>query len=49
MPPNPTIERTVIVKYRASTRVSDWVKLEAENRSITPAEPWTVISRPGGA
>ena len=35
MSPNPTVENTVTVKYKASVRVSGWVKLAAEARSIT--------------
>ena len=35
MSPNPTVEKTVTVKYKASVRVSGWVKLAAEARSIT--------------
>jgi hypothetical protein len=34
MSPNPTVVKTVTLKYRASVRVSDWVKFAAEARSI---------------
>ena len=32
--PKPTVEKTVTVKYKASVRVSGWVKAAAEDRSI---------------
>src|SRR5690349_20609187 len=32
---NPTVEKTVTAKYRASVRVSGWVKLAADARCIT--------------
>ena len=35
MSPKPTVEKTVTVKYKASARVSGWVKVTAETRSIT--------------
>ena len=35
MSPKPTVENTVTVKYKASVRVSGWVKLAAEVCSIT--------------
>ena len=35
MSPKPTVEKTVTVKYKASVRVSGWVKATAEARSIT--------------
>ena len=35
MSPKPTVEKTVTLKYRASVRVSGWVKFAAEARSIT--------------
>ena len=35
MSPKPTVEKTVTAKYKASVRVSGWVKLAAEARSIT--------------
>ena len=35
MSPKPTVVNTVTVKYNASVRVSGWVKLAAEFRSIT--------------
>ena len=34
MSPKPTVEKTVIVKYKASVRVSGWVKAAAEACSI---------------
>ena len=34
MSPKPTVEKTVTVKYKASVRVSGWVKAAAEARSI---------------
>jgi len=33
--PEPTVEKTVVVKYKASVRVSGSVKLAADARSIT--------------
>ena len=35
MSPNPTVEKTVTLKYKASVRVSGSVKLAADARSIT--------------
>ena len=35
MSPKPTVEETVTVKYKASARVSGWVKVAAETRPIT--------------
>ena len=35
MSPKPTVVNTVTLKYRASVRVSGWVKIPAEARSIT--------------
>jgi hypothetical protein len=35
MSPDPTVENTVTVKYKASVRVSGWVRLAAEFRSST--------------
>jgi hypothetical protein len=35
MSPKPTVVKTVTLKYRASVRVSGWVKFAAEARSIT--------------
>ena len=35
MSPKPTVVKTVTLKYRASLRVSGWVKFAAEARSIT--------------
>ena len=34
MSPKPTVENTVTAKYKASVRVSGWVKFAAEARSI---------------
>ncbi len=34
MSPKPTVEKTVTVKYKASVRVSGWVKPAAEAHSI---------------
>ena len=35
MSPKPTVEKTVTVKYRASVRVSGWLKFAADARCIT--------------
>ena len=35
MSPNPTVENTVTVKYKASVRVIGWMKLAANCRSGT--------------
>ena len=35
MSPKPTVVKTVTLKYRASVRVSGWVKFAAEACSIT--------------
>ena len=35
MSPKPTVEKTVTVKYKASVRVSGWVKVAADALCIT--------------